>query len=110
MGMKLVAGDCNHRSHRASANGWLRQKGNGSICSRALSVARKTLLTVPNNSPWVKGFHRVAASCSHGSRFNSAGIAPDARMTGSAMRAERSFLTSSRPETFGMLLSVIRRS
>ena len=52
----------------------------------------------------------MAASWSHAFRFNSSvGDSPDARITGSVMRAERRFLTSSTPDIFGMLLSVIRR-
>ena len=57
------------------------------------------------------GFTSVAASWSHEFRFNSsADNSPAARMTGSVMRAERSFMTSSTPDSLGMLLSVIRRS
>jgi hypothetical protein len=56
-----------------------------------MSASRKTRFTVPNNSSPVNGFSSIAASCKPNS---SAGLAPDARMTGNAMRAERSFLTN----------------
>jgi hypothetical protein len=68
-------GDWNHHSCKPSADGWLCQFGSGAICSpreiggaeplepaasnisrgeRALSVARKTTLTVSNNSSMKK--------------------------------------------------------
>ncbi len=67
---------------------------------RLLSAASRTSLTVFNNCPLEMGFTSVAASWGHGFRSSSSmGNSPDARMTGSVMRAQRSFLTSSTPDT-----------
>ena len=42
--------DWNHHTHKLTADGWLRQFGSAAICSRGLSVTRRTVLTVSNNS------------------------------------------------------------
>ena len=88
------------------AEEWQRLDSIASIVALA-----KTFFTVPNNWSSVKGFRSVAKGWSHAFASNFSVIkSPDARMTGNVMCAERTFLTSSIPETLGVLLSVIRRS
>jgi hypothetical protein len=62
MGVKLVAVDRIHISRAASAGGCLPEAGRGVICSRAVSVTRRTLFTVFSNASTANGFASVAAS------------------------------------------------
>ena len=52
----------NHCSGKPIVDGWLSQFNSGSICSRGLSVTRRTFFTVFSNTSTAKGFTSVAAS------------------------------------------------
>src|ERR1017187_2273122 len=110
-----AAPDCDWLRHRRrDSTGMTTSARTGKAKFRAddsMAVALRTAFTISNNSSMVKGFSSVAANCRRGFwPDSSVGNDAEARMTGSFMCAERSFRTSSTPVSFGILLSVIKRS